>query len=198
METSANITSFATVPSGVGDAVGVPNRKWYVAIVGNNTEKVCAEKLKKAGYTYYLPTQEEVKIWKNGKKAKTDKVLIPAKIFVHCTEKERKEIVSLPFIKKFMTNVMRRKDEFGKNPLAIIPNHQIETLKFILGHSDTPVNISQEMLRTGDRVRVVRGKLKGIEGSIEIVDTNHGNLVITLDCFGYARLHIDLVNVEHI
>ena len=34
-----------TVPSGVGGAVGVEKRCWFVAIVKNNTEKMAYERL---------------------------------------------------------------------------------------------------------------------------------------------------------
>ncbi|MDE7410017.1 MAG: UpxY family transcription antiterminator, partial [Muribaculaceae bacterium] len=94
----------ATVPFGVGDAVGVESRKWFVAIVNHNTEKAVQERLDGLGYETYVAKQTVVRIWKNGRKAKVDKVIIPSLVFVKCTQKERHEIVSLPYIKRFMTD----------------------------------------------------------------------------------------------
>ena len=39
------------------DTAGVPNRRWYVAIVGRNTEKACRERLTALGYESYVATQ---------------------------------------------------------------------------------------------------------------------------------------------
>lgn len=104
-----NDSLLATVNVNTDDAVGMSNRLWYVAVVNNRSEKRVAEKLTKMGVENYLPSQQEIHIWKSGKKVKIDKILIPAKIFVHCTERERKELVTLPFIKRqsyqYCTNI---------------------------------------------------------------------------------------------
>ena len=51
--------NLATANNDAGDAVGVSQPfRWYVAIVSNNTEKVCAEKIAALGYDTYVPTQK--------------------------------------------------------------------------------------------------------------------------------------------
>jgi len=97
MSANTDTESVTTVPHGVDDAVGVKSRKWYVAIVNNNTEKAVQERLEKMNYETYVAKQLLMRVWKNGKKAKVDKVVIPSVVFIKCTEKERKEIVALPF-----------------------------------------------------------------------------------------------------
>ena len=57
-----------TVPSGVDGAVGVPEAKWFVAIVNSRHEKSVAEKLENLGYNTYVATQKELHIWKNGRR----------------------------------------------------------------------------------------------------------------------------------
>lgn len=192
-------TSFgvATVPNGVGDAVGVEKSQWYVAIVKHNTEKSCAEKLDKMGIQTYVPIQAEYRIWKNGRKAKIDRVVIPSIVFIKCTETERREIVKLPFINRFMTNKARVSTNTNK-PLAIIPDDQISTLKFMVGNSDTPIIFSNHPYKKGDYVRVVRGNLMGLEGEIQLIDDKHSELIISLDYLGNARLTIETINIEPI
>ena len=53
-------------------------------------------------------------------------------------------------------------------PLAIISDAEIERLKFMLGQSDVPIEITKNTFKTGDKVRVIRGNLAGLEG--EVVD----------------------------
>lgn len=188
--------SVTTGPSGVGDAVGMGKAHWFVAIVRNNTEKSVSEKLVRMGYECYLPLQEEYRVWKNGKRQKIERVVIPTIIFIHCTEKERKEIVSFPFISRFMTNkASSAVGEVGK-PIAMIPDEQIQRLRFMLGNSDTPVTFSSGLYSRGDLVRVIRGKLAGLEGEVQSQDSRHSEIIVRIDCLGCACLTIATVDVE--
>lgn len=197
---SADITtkSVTTIPNGVSGAEGVESIKWFIAIVRHNTEKSSGEQLAKRGYECYVPIQSELRIWKNGRKNHVDRVVIPSIVFIHCTETQRKEIVSLPFISRFMTNKAGSTCQFGHKPLATVPEVQIEKLKFMLGNSDTPVTFSSQPYKKGDFVKVVRGYLIGLIGEVQIIDSKHCELTISLEGLGNARLAIETVNVEPI
>lgn len=180
----------------VDDAVGMPGSCWYVAIVNHNSEKQSAEKLTKMGITNYLPIQKEIRVWKNGRKSKVDRVVIPSTIFIYCTEQKRREIVRLPFIFRFMTNkAAAGKDSLNK-PLATIPGVEIERLRFMLGQTDIPVEITDKPFKAGDKVRVIRGRLAGLEGEVIDLKRDKSDLVISLNYFGCARLTIDTVNLK--
>lgn len=254
---SQKLDGVATVPEGVGDAVGVPNaaemppsavvsqvrssaetpssavvsempeaisganttdvpetvmtdpgagtserapeepRHWFVAIVGHNTEKACAERLKTAGYECYLPTQEETRVWKNGRRAKIERVVLPTIIFIKCTERERREVVKQPYIKRFMTNRAGTLVNDLHKPVAIIPDRQIDTLRFMVGNSNNPVTIVSTY-RKGDKVRVIRGSLRGLEGEIVRTPDGKEHLTVGIDFLGYARIEIDRLDVEPI
>lgn len=186
----------ATATMGVGDAVGVARSHWFVAIVKNNTEKSVAEKLSDAGVTFYLPTQEELRIWRNGRRKKVERVVIPATIFIHCTEPERREIVKLPYINRFMTNKAACSPGRVGSPLAVIPDSQIRTLRFMLGNAEGEVTVSP-VYGKGDKVKVIRGCLRGLEG--EIIETSGGSeLMVRIDIFGCARVSINPTNVSKI
>ena len=189
-------TGVTTEPTGVGGAVGVSGAKWFVAIVKHNTEKAVGEKLTKMGYETYVPIQTEYKVWRNGRKAKVDRVVIPSVVFIRCTERERRVVVTLPFVNRFMTNKAGTTAADGNKPLAIIPDRQIAKLRFILCNSDTPVEFSSRIYRKGDIVRVIRGNLRGLEGEVHSIDDKNSELIISLDCLGNARLVIETINVE--
>lgn len=75
--------NIATANNDAGDAVGVSKPlKWYVAVVSNNTEKVCAERIAALGYDTYVPTQKELRRWKNGRRKIIDRIVIHAAVFV--------------------------------------------------------------------------------------------------------------------
>lgn len=190
--TATSIASqVAPASTDVGGAVGVQPRQWFVAIVNNNSEKLVREKLTRLGYTAYVATQDQVKLWANGRRARVEQVVIRTAVFIHCTETQRRQAVKLPFIKRFLTN----RAAASQSALAVVPDVEMHMLRFILGNSDTPVTISDAPLRRGDSVKVIRGALAGLSG--EILDTDDGNaeLLIRLDILGCARLTIDRLNV---
>ncbi len=196
MSANADMECVAPVPAGVGDAVGVDSRKWYVAVVNNNSEKKVQECLEKMHYEAYVARQQVLKIWKNNRKVKVDKVVIPSKVFIRCTELERKEIVALSFIKRFLTDKARTSVNGLTKPLAVIPQSQIDTMRFMLGQSDIPITFVETPLRRHDRVMVVRGHLKGIEG--EVVQTCDGKseVIVRIELLGSAKMTIDTVNLQ--
>ena len=181
----------------VDDAVGVPKSYWFVAIVNHNSEKQSSEKLNKLGVENYLPTQSEIRVWRNGRKSKIDRVLIPSTLFVYCSEQKRKELVNLPFIFRFMTDKAGTVNNGTlSKPLAIVPDKQIDRLKFMLGQSDHSVEIVAKPFNTGDKVRVVRGKLKGLEGEVLDLKNAKSELVVALNFFGCAKLSIGTIDLE--
>lgn len=198
MNANAAQKRVSTAPDGVDDAVGMERRSWYVAVVNNNSEKKVLARLEQAGYECYLPTQEEVRIWKDGRRRKTERVVIPATVFIRCTEPERREAVKLPFINRFMTDRASAAATQLSRPVAVIPDKQIDTLRFMLGNSDEPVFVTAVPYRRGDKVRVVRGGLAGLEGEVwdAAGDKGRSELLVRLDFFGCARLTINSSDVE--
>lgn len=182
----------------VDDAVGVPKACWYVAIVNHNSEKQASWKLNELGIENYLPTQSETRVWKNGRKSKVNRVVIPSTLFIHCTEQKRVELAGLPFIFRFMTNKAGALTDAIHKPLAVIPDDEIDRLKFMLGQTDVPVRITDRPFKTGDKARVIRGPLRGLSGEVTDLKSDRSELVVALNFFGCARLSIATVNLEKI
>lgn len=180
----------------VDSAVGVAGSKWFVAIVHFHTEKQSAEKLNKMGVETYLPTQQEIRVWKNGRKAKVDRIVIPSTVFIHCTEAKRRELVKLPFLYRFLTNKAGAAGESSRKPIAVISDNEINRLKFMLGQSDVPVEITERPYRVGNKVRVIRGGLKGLEGEVFEMDAVKSEVIVVLETLGCARLVIETKNIE--
>ena len=173
-------------------------QEWFVAIVKNNTEKAARDRLQQHGFDAFAATQYVVRIWRNGRKANVEKVILPGLVFVKCTETERRQVVvSLPFINRFMTNKAAGTEGSLARPLAVIPQSQIDTLRFMLGQSDIPVSFTDRPYREHDHIRVVRGNLAGLEG--EVIKTNGGGkseLIVRIDLLGCAILTIDTIDIE--
>lgn len=196
MEDASNRHNIAAT-TGVGDAVGVPDgRRWFVAVVGHNTEKACHERLQKLGYESYVATQTETRQWRNGRKHTVERVVISTLVFLHATEEERLQTVALPFVKRFLTDKAAPANRFGIHPLAEVPPQQLQRLQFMLYNADRPVEFVSAPLQTGDPVRIVRGSLKGLQGHVVTYRDGTSRLVVRLGALGCATLSIGEEDVE--
>lgn len=131
-----------------------------------------------------------------GRRKTTTRVLIPAKVLLHITESERKEIVEYPYIIRYMTDIGKCKDKHGHHPVATISDDQISKMKFVLGHAENPVEFEQTF-NYGDKVRVIRGGLAGAEGNV-IECGNDTFFAIQVNFLGVARVRILKENLAHI
>lgn len=183
------------------DAVGVSKsskeeKHWYVAIVNNKSEKVCLERLQQRlknqlgsenTYDVYVPIQQEMRVGRDGKRKKMDRIVFPALVFIRCTERvRRKEIVYLPYIKRFMVNIAGE----SRRPVAVIPDYQMHSLIRMVSDSEEQVTIESRPLHLGERVRVNGGKLVGLEGNVWEESDGSTSLVIMIDILGCAKVSI--------
>lgn len=189
-----------TTAQGADDAVGVTPRHWYIAIVGNRAEKSSRDKLLALGYKSYVALQRETHIWKNGKKKEIDRIVLPALVFIHATEKERQKfLVNLPFISRFMVDRAGKKESESRAPVAIVPDLQMEAFRFMLENAESPVYLETDRaLLPGAKVRVQKGRLAGIEGTVSRISEGKSRLYLALDHLGYAFVEIDRSDVRQI
>jgi transcription antitermination factor NusG len=195
-ESSTTSEQHVAIAHKVSGAVGLPCKHWFIAIVKNNTERTCGAKLTKMGYDTFIPTQKTT-IYNNvGKRKEVENVLLPSLVLLNITEAERKQVVLLPFIHKFMSNRAGRTDSFNHHPIATIPDDQIKTLKFMLGQN-VPVSIESMPPKLGDKVSVARGDLRGLEGYVIGSKEGTTSLIVKLDILGCAKVTINIQDLTY-
>lgn len=196
-------TNHATVTL-TADAVGVQRapkitKNWYIAIVNNNSEKLCCERLQariasqpegEKDYEVYVAAQKEMREWRNGRRKLVERIIFPTLVFIRCTElMRRKEIVFLPYIKRFMVNIAGS-PENGHRPVAVIPDHQMRSLMRMVSDAESQITIDSRPFRRGEKVRVNGGKLMGLEGYVLSCPDNSTSLVIDIGILGSAKVNI--------
>ena len=188
-----------TATHGVDDAVGIfpaeENRSWFVAVVNRNSEKLIRERLLQKGYEAYVASQQEEHRWANGRKKKVERVVITARIFIRLTEAERREVVHLPYINYFMTDKAMAVNAYGTHPLAVIPDREMQMLRFMLCNADAPVDFISTRLRAGDKIRIVRGPLKGFEGEVTRL-AGETYAFVRLSILGAATIRVAPQDIE--
>ena len=162
--------------------------RWVAALVQMCTEKKVGDRLKKLGIENYVPTQTEIHQWSDRKK-KVERVVIPMVVFVRVDEATERTLRMQSFIRKILTYP-------GQKAAAVIPDDQIDRLKFMLKQADSPVELMPENLRVGDRVRIARGALKGLEGVLCKSVPEKSMVAIRIDGLGYACVSVSVGDLE--
>ena len=153
-------------------------RKWYVAYVRMHHERKASQKLEAMGIECFVPLREEIHQWSQRKK-KVSVVLTPQMIFIHATEEERMRALTLSSISRYL--VLR-----NEHQPAVIPNSQMERFMFMVNYSSECVYSMETPLTPGQKIRVIKGPLTGLEGEF-IEMEGKTKVVVRLDilgCFG--------------
>ena len=153
-------------------------RKWYVAYVRMHHERKAAQKLDSMRIECFVPVKEEIHQWSQRKK-KVSVVLTPQMIFIHATEEERMRALTLSSISRYL--VLR-----GEHLPAVVPDDQMQRFMFMVDYSEESVHSLDAVLTPGQKVRVIKGPLVGLEGEFMEMD-GHSKIVVRLDilgCFG--------------
>lgn len=165
------------LPANVTGRSVARSKHWLVAISRIHHEKKTSERLTKMGIENFLPIQQETHQWSDRRKT-IDRVLLPMMIFVHVDFQEQKEVLTLSAISRYM--VLR-----GESIPAVIPEEQMGRFKFMLDYSGETICMSTSPLSPGERVRVIKGPLAGLEG--ELVEVNgKSKVAVRLNLLGCA------------
>ena len=146
---------------------------WYAAYTRVNQELVIKKKLDELGVENYLPQEERVRETPLGRK-KIRVILIHGMIFIR-TDKT----TSFSLINDHGLNIVYLKDIEGRHSL-IVPDKQMHDFMFLLDFSPSGIEVLNKNLKRGDRVRVIKGPLLGLEGELVRL-MGHKRVVIRLD-----------------
>ena len=165
------------------------DKHWHAVYTASRAEKKVRERLDAAGIECFLPVQAVVRQWAH-RKARVVVPVIPGLLFVRVERKDRVPVLETQGVVAFLK--LR-----GEREPATIPDDQMERFKFMVGAADSAIQFTDQPLTPGEKVRVVRGPLCGLEGELTQVD---GDTVVyvRLDCLGCASVRIAINSVEKI
>lgn len=199
LSVEAKINESVVSTNVVDNAVGVPEvkRKWFVGIVRRNTEKVSSERLQQIGIRSFVATQKEQRVWRNGRKKTIERVVITTIVFVYATEQERMDTMRAGIINRYMVDHSSKVNQYGRHSIAVVSDREIESLQFMLFHSNNPVDFTNDPILVGENVRVVRGPLKGFEG--KVVELNSSlHVYVSLNFLGSAITRISFDDIQRV
>ena len=165
--------------------------KWFAAKTKFSAEKKIKQFLERLGIEHYIPFRTVIKE-KGGKKVKVEKPVIPNLIFIHSDYNTCLSLVNeYKLSMNYLLNLETRQ-------LLVVPDKQMQDFMFLLDFSEDAVQVLNENLRQGDRVRVIKGEFAGIEGEL-IRIKGHKRVVVRLEgAFSLATTYIPGSYLERI
>ena len=109
-------------------------------------------------------------------------------VFVRVGRQEQVKVLQTKGVVAFL----RLKGEAGA---AVIPDKQMEDFRFLLDFSEEAVEMTNENIKAGDLVRVVKGSLRGMEGEL-IRHKGMTKVLVRIDMLGCAMVNIPASFVE--
>lgn len=157
---------------------------WWALYTRHQHEKAVAEMLSAKGFEVFLPLYESMRRWKDRRKL-LSLPLFPCYVFVRGGLNRRLQVVTTPGVHMILYN--------GEH-VAIIPDDEIQAIRIAV---EAPVRVEPHpYLKCGERVRVTRGSLEGVEGVL-VRKKNQYRLVLSVEMLAQSvAVEIDASEVE--
>ena len=172
-------------PSEVSPSLSRPwsDRQWYVAQTRSRHEKLVSRQAADRGIECFLPLYRSIRQWKDRRK-QVDLPLFPGYVFAKLTSQERRAVLEVPGIVRFVS--------CGANP-ATLPEDEMEALRN--GLAQRTFAQPHPYLQVGCKVRVVRGPFAGAQGLL-LRKKNRITVVISIDLIMRSiAVHVDAADV---
>lgn len=155
-------------------------KNWFVFYTKSRHEKKVSDLLKRQGFEVFLPMQKVMRQWSDRKK-KVEVPLFNSYIFVKETEDKITLILQTPGV---AWNI-RHNDK-----PAVLHSKEYETINRFLDSGYFVEAVTNADLRTGDRVRIIEGALKGTEGYLLKTSTDE-RFIVFLESFA-ASIQVEI------
>lgn len=155
------------------NSVGQPSAlQWFAANTRLCQELKIKNKLDELGVENFLPMKEQIRVL-GGKKRKVLRPLVPRLLFLHCRKEALFKLLNEHFLPLSYLRDLETKQ------VLVIPDRQMRDFIFFVDFARDSIQVLNDKLKPGDRVRVVKGELAGLEGEL-IRIKGHKRVVIRL------------------
>jgi transcription antitermination factor NusG len=171
------------IPQAVDSKSGLDSH-WWALYTRHQHEKVVADMLSAKGFEVFLPLYDSIRRWKDRQKL-ISLPLFPCYVFVRGGLHRRLQVVTTPGIHMILSHGAE---------VAVIPEDEIGAIRRTI---EGPCRMEPHpFLRCGERVRVIRGSLQGIEGLL-VRKKNQFRLVLSVEMLAKSvAVEIDASDVE--
>ena len=171
---------------------------WYVAVVRCNCEKKIADFIKSnfderaIWFEYWVPMQKIVYLDKRSNKRRIkEKVFLATFIFCHVSKDYLNDI-------RFRSDVYKMLTMPGHREIYRIPDKELYDYRRIVENSDLPVSPCTGPLKKGQKVRVTKGPMAGLEAYVQRTSGKKATIGNEIKYISGATIEIDRSFLEAI
>ncbi len=146
--------------------------QWFAARTRDKQELAIGKKLQKLEVIYFLPTRREIRQLKDRRK-EVEVPVIRNLIFVRATKQRAIDLHNKDGIALFYLT------DLSKRGMLVVPDKQMDDFIQVMNLKPESVSFDGERLMPGDKVRVIKGDLCGVEGEVT-TDVNTTYLLIRI------------------
>jgi transcription termination/antitermination protein NusG len=161
------------------------DKNWYALYTAPRAEKKVSERFVAAGIEHYLPLQKVKRRWSD----RIKEVIVPVVhgyIFVHILTSQFREVLNVYGAIAYIR-------EEGRP--VLIPEDQINRLRFMVNYSDEPVEFCPEKFEPGQTITISRGPMQGLMGELIEIKGKH-KVLIRIEKMGCALTTIPFSFIE--
>lgn len=160
---------------------------WYAARTGFGQELHVRDRLETLGVEHFIPSRKR----RNSRGKVREQAVVCNLVFIHATKQEACELKTeerLPVNYLF---------DYARHTMLTVPDKQMEDFMRVMAVSIVEGGLVDCPLELGERVRVTRGALKGVEGKVLEIQ---GRLYVVVDLCGmvYAKAKIPRAWLERV
>jgi transcription antitermination factor NusG len=162
------------------------DQPWWAIYTRHQHEKTVADMLSTKGFDVFLPLYDSMRRWKDRKKL-ISLPLFPCYVFVKGGFERKLQVVSTPGVHMML---------YRGDQVATIPEEEMAAIRTVV---EGRFNVEPHpFLKCGQRVRVLRGAMEGVEG-ILTRKKNLFRLVISVDMLAQSvAVEVNAADVEPI
>jgi transcription antitermination factor NusG len=165
-------------------SIGSEDTDWWALYTRHQHEKTVAEMLSAKGFEVFLPLYASMRRWRDRNKL-LSLPLFPCYVFLRGGLNRRLQVVTTPGVHMIL---------FHGERVATVPDAEIQAIRKTV-ETDCRVE-PHPFLKCGERVRVIRGSLEGVEGVL-IRKKNLFRLVLSVAMLAQSvAVEIDGSDVE--
>ena len=158
---------------------------WYAAKTGHGQEVKIKHHLQELEIEHFIPTEMR----KNYRNQSKEHPVIPSLVFINAT---KEKACSLKTDLGFPINYMF---DYVNHTMLTVPDKQMEDFIRVFDASITEGGLIDTPLEVGQKVRVTRGALKGVEGNVIELQGNLHVVVGLMGCI-FAHAHVPRAHLE--
>lgn len=157
--------------------------QWCAVYTKHQHEKTVSEMVTAKGYEVFLPLYESTRKWRDRQKV-LSMPLFPGYVFVRGAIERRLPVLSTPGVHMIVSSGER---------VATIPEEQIDAIRRTV---NGPYRVEPcPYFRCGEKVRVMRGSLEGVEGVLSR-QKNRYRLILSVEMLSQSvAVEIDALDV---